>query len=371
MNKKKSQEYLNKINESFSALAEHPYEIEIDSLLGYVRIFYSSLKDLPVQSKAKPVVAAIPEPVSASEANEIKISSPEINFEAENDLLNEKETIVVNDAVADTPIHPDIEAIEHKVTVAESPVDNQYTDEIAAEEVIEAPAAEPLKQAFEIIEEVVEEPIPAATEIIEPEIETKAEPLHTSVSDEIIVERDTQPINKWEPAQSESSNIEEDHTISRNHPPYSPPVSIQESAIEIIESAPLTKTYEAEKVESVADLYRPSVAEQYDNENDAIENLFRDKSPTGLVDFLSLSPLDNLNKAWGLNDKMLIIKDLFNNDLQAFESAIDAINRTTSMKEAKTYLIENVVRKYEWHDLSKIKRASNFIMQTKRLFVDK
>jgi len=366
MNKKKSQEYLDKINQSFGQLTDPAFDIDIDSLLGYIRIFYSSVKSIPVEVSASPssvksenVIEFVPE-----QKNEIIYQ----NDPGKDLIFNEPKSDEIGSESAAPKVESEIDIPKS------SPVEDEMETEVAAETVVEE--TEPLEAETEyqndnivtepeieeeIVEEVVEEKVtetekvPEEPEIIETYIPEEIKTVIPSAEErEIKVQQEATVAREPEPQVTDE--------IKPTYPPVERP---QYSEIE--SSHPkeniLTQIEQAQKP-----LYTPDKQRVY-NPSDAIESLFKEKSPTGLVDFLGLSPLDNLNKAWGLNEKMLVIKDLFNDDFNAFNDTVEMVNKLSSFEEVKSYLINNVVNKFQWNDLAKFKKAGDFIVQTKRLFV--
>ena len=367
MNKKKSQEYLDKINESFEALSVNPHDIDLDTLLGYIRIFYSSVKSIPVQAEM--------------EGNKIRKSITYTLPDSQPLITNE--SLVVDNA-EDVMLANDPEKIGEEEVLEEFPSDSsskEVSQEISTPKIIDTPEKEEITYRTEEIEK------PQVQEVVTPIIEE--EEVHKIEEEEPhkIVEKIEEHKQEIEEALEIITVIPqaEKEEIALNHQSE----YTAEKHVEIIKEESTVKHEVSLELPNIKDdskygskgnmlsqieteqhkpLYTPNNQSSH-NPSDAIESLFKDKSPTGLVDFLGLSPLDNINKAWGLNEKMLVIKDLFGDDFNAFNETIEMINKFTSFEEVKNYLINNVVHKYSWNDISKFKKASDFIVQTKRLFV--
>ncbi len=365
MNKKKSQEYLDKINQSFAEMDEPAFEIDVDTLLGYVRIFYSSLKSIPVQSND----------ISKSH-NQTKKEMSVKNENPVGDFLSKStnKPLMMEDSKPKTdpvrkeePIKTEPENNERKIELW--PESN--TDQILEETEITIPSDNPdpivginMKEA-EILQET-SEPQQYIKTFEEEDLSVSGDedvkdnkPVEIQIP---VIEKQKQEVVQPAPPGMESKQGNEPllvlPDIKKDKPPQmSEPISRAKETI-------LTKI----EGEQSRTLYQPT-GQSVHNASDAIEALFKEKSPTGLVDFLGLSPLDNLNKAWGLNEKMLVIKDLFDDDYNSFNDTVDLINKFTSFQEVKYYLTQHVVDKFKWYDLSKFKKASDFIVQTKRLFV--
>lgn len=365
MNKKKAQEYLDKINQSFAELDDPAHEIDVESLLGYIRIFYSSVKAIPVQHYG---VSGSNQKAVDKETNKKVITSYS---------ENKNTTPVIEDSISefkpnDTEINHNIE-VEKQLEEIPSPWPESESIEIPSETENTFPIDENGDIIANNIDEVIIEEEIKPREYIKTFEEEEKEEIAQIPADErqeIIHEEKHIPV--FETQKTEEVKIPE------VQPEVIKPVEVVQTYQEIIIEPPVSKADQAAKgndtfltkieAEHTRPLYQPSGHSAH-NPSDAIESLFKEKSPTGLVDFLGLSPLDNLNKAWGLNEKMLVIKDLFDDDFASFNDTVEMINKFTSFEEVKYYLINNVVNKFKWNDLSRFKKASDFIVQTKRLFV--
>lgn len=80
-------------------------------------------------------------------------------------------------------------------------------------------------------------------------------------------------------------------------------------------------------------------------------------------DDMILTPIENLAKGIGLNDKFLFSKELFDGNSQKFNAAIQVINEMNSFEEAESYIAEN----FSWHPGNII--AKHFITLVRRRFL--
>ncbi len=87
-----------------------------------------------------------------------------------------------------------------------------------------------------------------------------------------------------------------------------------------------------------------------------------------LSDRLSGTPIKNLKKAMGLNEKILTINELFGGDHKAFDAALAELNDLKDFKEAKAYMSEHLAKKYDWSSDAKIKKAQIFIKLVRRRY---
>jgi hypothetical protein len=79
-------------------------------------------------------------------------------------------------------------------------------------------------------------------------------------------------------------------------------------------------------------------------------------APAALADEMHHTPIRSLREGIGLNDKFLMIRDLFDGDGDAYEEAISALDALPTLDDCMIHIIEN----YAWNPDSE---GSKFIMQ--------
>lgn len=99
-----------------------------------------------------------------------------------------------------------------------------------------------------------------------------------------------------------------------------------------------------------------------------VEMLFEEKQAKELSDKLSELPIADLKKAIALNDRLLLTRELFAGDGQAFESTIAVLNGLSQFEEAKSYLIDSCVIRYGWLDKKRVEEAKSFIHLIRRRY---
>ena len=80
-------------------------------------------------------------------------------------------------------------------------------------------------------------------------------------------------------------------------------------------------------------------------------------------DDVMMTPIENLSKGIGLNDKFLFSKELFDGNSQKFNSTINAINAMNSFEEAEEYINTN----FSWSSSNNI--AKHFMTLVRRRFL--
>ena len=89
------------------------------------------------------------------------------------------------------------------------------------------------------------------------------------------------------------------------------------------------------------------------------EELFEFKEATDLSERLSQSSIKDLNKAMGINERILTTNELFDGNGDALKDALSTINRLNNFDEAKDYLA-NIAEVYDWASKKKKKKSEGF-----------
>ncbi|MBK9337773.1 MAG: hypothetical protein IPM98_14940 [Lewinellaceae bacterium] len=98
------------------------------------------------------------------------------------------------------------------------------------------------------------------------------------------------------------------------------------------------------------------------------EALFEQKQAVELSEKLSELPIPDLRKAIGLNDKLLLTRELFGEDNAALEKTVETLNGFSSMEQAKAYLLDHCVMRYRWTDKKRLEVAKKFIKLVRRRY---
>ena len=80
------------------------------------------------------------------------------------------------------------------------------------------------------------------------------------------------------------------------------------------------------------------------------------------------TPIADLGKSIGLNDKISMIKELFSDDQHAFNNALVQLNNIGSFEQAKDYMMRNLITVYNWNKGTKVERAQQFINLVRRRY---
>lgn len=89
--------------------------------------------------------------------------------------------------------------------------------------------------------------------------------------------------------------------------------------------------------------------------------IFERSSSSDLSEKLSASPIKDIKKAIGINDRIFTINELFGGDKEVFNDSIDKLNAFETFDQAKEYLLNNIAEKYNWSKTDNVKKAKRFV----------
>ncbi len=183
------------------------------------------------------------------------------------------------------------------------------------------------------------------------------------------------PVKKGSPAPKKTYSPP---PVVRKHievTPPPPPKIVEEIAPAIEEEEPAPAAVKIEET-PVRQPFKPAVApprltrKPPPKINLKHEELFTQEIESNeLSQKLSLTPIKNLNKAMGLNERIFTINELFGGDNGAFKTVMNDLNKLATFEEAKIYLSQNVADKYDWASKTKRNKAKNFIKLIRRRYI--
>ena len=133
-------------------------------------------------------------------------------------------------------------------------------------------------------------------------------------------------------------------------------------------------------VEKVVSKQEPAVVFEPNNEPVVVSNtapikishemnkLFTIEKAKDISERLAMSPISDISKAMSINDRMLILKELFGNDSALFNESISKLNSFLSFEEAKHMLLQTVAFKYQWDNDEKLEKAEAFVKLISRKY---
>ncbi len=108
-------------------------------------------------------------------------------------------------------------------------------------------------------------------------------------------------------------------------------------------------------------------APRFNPEND---ELFELEKSNDLSDRLSKVPISNIKMAMGINERFLIINELFKGKSSVFDQVVEKLNGLKTMDEARRFLEQGTIKDYEWNSEQKLKKAKRFIKLVYRLYLN-
>ncbi len=83
----------------------------------------------------------------------------------------------------------------------------------------------------------------------------------------------------------------------------------------------------------------------------------------------SIKPIKDLRLAFGINERLFNINELFSKNAAQYDISLNAINNLSSFAEAKEYITEQIIEQYGWNTPQKQKKAQGFIRYVWRRFL--
>ena len=99
-----------------------------------------------------------------------------------------------------------------------------------------------------------------------------------------------------------------------------------------------------------------------------MEELFTFNLAKELSEKLSQTPIKDIKKAMGLNERVLTQNELFGGDKAMFDLTLDTLNKLPDFDQAKLFLMQNAASKYKWGAKVRKNKAKEFIKLVKRRF---
>lgn len=364
----------NAVGEEAAAVAE---VIDLGDVLS-LDPFAGPEESEPEQESAAPVAEeTIPEPVAAPELvaepgpvvepEPIAEPAPVVVSEPAPELVAEPEPVVESEPIEEPAPAVASEPVAEPGPVAESaPAGPEPVAESVAEPVAEPVSVEPEPQP---------EPVEAAEPEAQPDKSHYVAPTLFGLEDETIRHRNKQRVimslydtAAETPARPEPAPKPVAAPAETPAPaPAETPVPEPEAVVETPAAAP-EKPAEMPEIRETPVVPQPA-AEEDDNESDFEEITLESVAPAATVlgdvinhDVQTLAdtlaaprdraselrrsePVTDLRKAIGINDKFLLIRDLFGGDGEAYEQAIGTLNDCADFDDCMIYIAEN----YAWN----------------------
>lgn len=306
------------LEQHIDLLAENGiYEIERDLLLERLRGLYASVVALEAKAEEERVLDAL---MGLGVAGEVSTEEPEIEVER---IYAEPEEEVVSEEIA-APEEPEEEVVFEEVA---EPVAEEETEQ-EPEPVAEEEPAEEEPAAYVEVESAINRYIGA---IEEPALEESA----TEPEEEVATEEEPAPEEEVEEdpldvVEEKSGPEQIDHRAALS-------LYDDDDDDEVVELAP------AEEAEQEAEpVVEEEPAEEEPAASDEQVTLAELLAAEGAVDVATAaSSTLSLHQSIGLNDKYILMRDLFAGDADYYESAISTLDEFDNLDDAMLYIHDN------------------------------
>ena len=127
-----------------------------------------------------------------------------------------------------------------------------------------------------------------------------------------------------------------------------------------------------ERTEEPTPKVQPTENLKHENEfdfNPEYEELFIFKQATDLAAKLSESPVSDLSKVLGVNEKLLYAKELFAGDMTKFNEVVSFFNSAGYFDKARSFMEYNLIEQYNWMSKDKKASAREFVKLIRRRYL--
>lgn len=150
--------------------------------------------------------------------------------------------------------------------------------------------------------------------------------------------------------------------------PPKPPIIREEP---VVQKTPVTPSYESQPTYTPPPPVNPTLPPTQRTMamgNPKYEVLFSFPKSNELSERLSDRPVQDLTKAFAINDRLLYINELFSRDATAFNDTLQLLNKFERMEEAKSLLV-SVAEQYDWTKEERLEIAQSFVKTVRRKYV--
>jgi hypothetical protein len=151
--------------------------------------------------------------------------------------------------------------------------------------------------------------------------------------------------------------------VAKEMPVATPTV---EKVVEAIVPAVVAKE-EAPKTEVKIDPVIPHLS--LDLQTEDVRELFTIEKANDFSEKLSLTPIKDLTKSMGINERVLVLQELFGNNKDFFAETLEKLNGMSGFDEATSFIINTLIPKYDWTADKRAKHATHFIKLVRRRYI--
>ena len=257
----------------------------------------------------------------------------------------EENTIVVEPVKEEQKIIVEPAPIEVEIPHEEAPVVIPEPEPVVIpeEQPIEKPAEKPIEKPIEA--KPAKEPVREMNSLFNMD-EVRRQPRSKH-------QRMMSIYNNSEPKQEKVVDISKIFNIDIDEPAEVAPVEVKPAEKPVAEPVAKPKPIEVPVAKPIVEEKPQTLADAIPAPQTLADVI---AAPTALAEEINHARVRSLRDGIGLNDKFLMIRDLFDGDGEAYEEAINALDEMETLDDCMIHIIEN----YAWNPDSE---GSKFIMQ--------
>jgi len=111
----------------------------------------------------------------------------------------------------------------------------------------------------------------------------------------------------------------------------------------------------------------PTLGDKYEDGESLHEHIAPKAANKSVTHNQQHKPIRDLKAAIGINEKFLLINQLFDGNLQDYTNAIEKLNSSPDLESAKKYIVTELVPKFNWDDDNH--HVKNFLDLVERRFI--
>ena len=101
---------------------------------------------------------------------------------------------------------------------------------------------------------------------------------------------------------------------------------------------------------------------------ETLRKLFEASPSEDIAERFSRIPIESIESAMGLNERIFTLNTLFGGDKTLFDATCQQLNNLHSFAEARDLLLHGVARQFHWAETEKLKMAEQFIRIVSRRY---
>jgi hypothetical protein len=139
------------------------------------------------------------------------------------------------------------------------------------------------------------------------------------------------------------------------------PVEIKYPEPEIVKTPQVEPPPLKERTKEPVHKMVPPPINEHVHPEESLNSFFESLQLDNVSERFSHIPIDDIQSAMGLNERIFTLKELFGGDKALFDATCEQLNHLHSLSEAKDLLMKGPARLFKWSEVERIKMAEQFI----------